>query len=95
MEQDQVEKSSNFIKKCGSSEQKSASALTVREVEVLGLLATGRTNRAIAQHLRISEKTVARHLSNIFNKLKKGLFSSREFAAAFIFTRPTFSGWIS
>jgi DNA-binding CsgD family transcriptional regulator len=43
--------------------------LTGREVEVLRLVATGRTNRAIAADLGISEKTVARHLSNIFTKL--------------------------
>jgi DNA-binding CsgD family transcriptional regulator len=43
--------------------------LTGREVEVLRLVATGRTNRAIAADLSISEKTVARHLSNIFTKL--------------------------
>jgi DNA-binding CsgD family transcriptional regulator len=43
--------------------------LTVREVEVLRLVATGKTNRAIADALDISEKTVARHLSNIFTKL--------------------------
>jgi DNA-binding CsgD family transcriptional regulator len=43
--------------------------LTAREVEVLKLVASGRTNKAIADQLFISEKTVARHLSNIFNKL--------------------------
>jgi len=43
--------------------------LTGREVEVLRLVATGKTNRAIAHALDISEKTVARHLSNIFTKL--------------------------
>jgi len=43
--------------------------LTGREVEVLGLVATGKTNRQIADDLVISEKTVARHLSNIFTKL--------------------------
>jgi DNA-binding NarL/FixJ family response regulator len=36
---------------------------------VLRLVATGRTNRAIAAELFLSEKTVARHLSNIFTKL--------------------------
>lgn len=43
--------------------------LTPREVEVLRLVATGRTNRAIAAELFLSEKTVARHLSNLFTKL--------------------------
>jgi DNA-binding CsgD family transcriptional regulator/tetratricopeptide (TPR) repeat protein len=43
--------------------------LTDREIEVLGLVATGRTNRAVADALGISEKTVARHVSNIFGKL--------------------------
>jgi DNA-binding NarL/FixJ family response regulator len=44
-------------------------ALTDREVEVLGLVATGRTNRSVAGALGISEKTVARHVANIFGKL--------------------------
>ena len=43
--------------------------LTVREVEVLRLVSTGLTNRGIATRLSLSEKTVARHLSNIFGKL--------------------------
>ena len=43
--------------------------LTGREVEVLRLLAEGKTNRAIATTLFISEKTVARHVSNIYTKL--------------------------
>ena len=43
--------------------------LTGREIEVLRLVATGAKNRTIAGRLRISEKTVARHLSNIFTKL--------------------------
>jgi len=46
-----------------------AGALTPRELEVLRLVATGKTNRAIAAKLGISEKTVARHVSNIFTKL--------------------------
>ncbi|HEX5533703.1 MAG TPA: response regulator transcription factor [Actinomycetales bacterium] len=45
------------------------SPLTAREVEVIRLVATGLTNRAIAAELFLSEKTVARHLSNIFTKL--------------------------
>jgi DNA-binding NarL/FixJ family response regulator len=56
--------------------------LTPREGEVLRLVAGGCSNRAIAESLFLSEKTVARHLSNIFTKL--GL-SSRTAAAAFAF----------
>ena len=56
--------------------------LTAREVEVLRLVASGRTNRAIAADLFLSEKTVARHLSNIFTKL--GL-PSRAAATAFAY----------
>ena len=57
-------------------------ALTGREVEVLRLVATGKTNRAIAVDLSISEKTVARHLSNIFTKLD---LSSRSAATAYAY----------
>jgi DNA-binding NarL/FixJ family response regulator len=51
-------------------------------LEVLRALATGKTNRAVADELCISEKTVARHVSNIFNKL--GL-SSRAAATAYAY----------
>jgi DNA-binding CsgD family transcriptional regulator len=54
----------------GAVAQRSTTAdLTPRELEVLSLLATGMTNRSIATRLFISEKTVARHVSNIFAKL--------------------------
>ena len=43
--------------------------LTEREVEVLCLVAAGKTNRGIAQDLFLSEKTVASHLSHILTKL--------------------------
>ncbi len=43
--------------------------LTPREVEVLRLVATGRSNRQIAQELTLSESTVAKHLTSIFNKI--------------------------
>jgi DNA-binding CsgD family transcriptional regulator len=56
--------------------------LTGREVEVLRLIATGATNRSIARQLAISEKTVARHVSNIFTKLD---LSSRAAATAFAY----------
>jgi len=65
-----------------SSETRSTAGLTRRELEVLRLVATGRTNRAIAAKLRLSEKTVARHIANIFNKLD---VSSRAAATAYAF----------
>lgn len=43
--------------------------LSAREVEVLRLIAAGKTNKAIANVLHLSGKTVDRHVSNIFNKL--------------------------
>ncbi|MGH8896461.1 MAG: helix-turn-helix transcriptional regulator [Egibacteraceae bacterium] len=44
-------------------------SLTARELEVVELVATGKTNRAIAAALYISEKTVETHLSHVFTKL--------------------------
>jgi DNA-binding NarL/FixJ family response regulator len=46
-----------------------AAGLTAREVQVLRLVAAGKTNRTIAADLFLSEKTVARHVSNILGKL--------------------------
>jgi DNA-binding NarL/FixJ family response regulator len=48
---------------------RATSGLTSREMEVIRLLARGETNRAIARTLSISERTVDRHVSNIFTKL--------------------------
>jgi len=59
-----------------------ACGLTAREVEVIRLIAAGKTNRMIATDLFLSEKTVARHISNIFTKL--GL-ASRSAATAYAF----------
>ena len=56
--------------------------LTARELEVLRLVAAGRSNPEIATALVLSEKTVARHLSNIFGKLG---VTSRTAAAAFAY----------
>lgn len=57
----------------------SSGGLTHREVEVLRLVADGKTNRVIARELQLSAKTVDRHLENIFNKLD---VSSRAAATA-------------
>lgn len=56
--------------------------LTSRELQVLRLVAAGKTNRTVAAELSISEKTVARHVSNIFTKL--GL-STRAAATAYAY----------
>jgi DNA-binding CsgD family transcriptional regulator/tetratricopeptide (TPR) repeat protein len=66
------------------SARQSVAPLSDREAQVLRLLTTGKTNRAIAEELFISEKTVARHVSNIFDKLG---VSTRTEAAAWAFQR--------
>jgi DNA-binding CsgD family transcriptional regulator len=59
-----------------------AGGLTAREVEVLRLVAAGKTNRSIAGDLFLSEKTVARHVANIFGKLD---VSTRSAATAYAY----------
>jgi DNA-binding CsgD family transcriptional regulator/tetratricopeptide (TPR) repeat protein len=66
----------------GGAAPKAIGGLTEREAEVLRLIAAGKTNRAIADELVISEKTVARHVSNIFTKLD---LSSRSAATAYAY----------
>lgn len=56
--------------------------LTRRELQVLRLVAAGKTNKVIAQTLSLSEKTVDRHVSNILNKLR---VASRSAATAFAY----------
>jgi DNA-binding CsgD family transcriptional regulator len=56
--------------------------LSARELEVLRLLAAGKTNRAIAADLVVAPRTVDRHVSNIFAKLD---VSSRSAATAFAY----------
>jgi ATP/maltotriose-dependent transcriptional regulator MalT len=58
--------------------------LTEREAEVLRLVAEGGTNKDVARTLHLSEKTVARHLSNIF--VKTGV-TSRSAATAYAYDR--------
>jgi len=62
--------------------QPAPGGLSPREVEVLALVAAGASNAQIAAELVLSERTVARHVSNIFAKLDVG---SRTAAAAFAF----------
>ena len=59
-----------------------ARGLTRRELQVLRLVATGKTNKAVAAELSLSEKTIDRHVSNIFNKLD---VSSRVAATAYAY----------
>jgi len=67
-----------------ASDAESEGALTRREREVLALVAAGQSNRRIAAALAISEHTVARHVSNIFDKLG---VDSRTAAATYAHTR--------
>jgi len=59
-----------------------AFGLSTRELEVLRLVASGKTNKLIAAGLCLSEKTVDRHVSNIFGKLN---VPSRAAATAFAY----------
>ncbi len=63
-------------------EAASPAGLTAREVEVIRLLASGQSNKEIADQLFLSPKTVARHLSNIFAKTGS---SSRAAATAYAY----------
>jgi DNA-binding CsgD family transcriptional regulator len=64
------------------AEEDDAHGLSGRELEVLRLVAAGKTNREIAATLVLSEHTVARHVQNILAKLR---VSSRTAATAFAF----------
>jgi ATP/maltotriose-dependent transcriptional regulator MalT len=65
-----------------ASPARASHGLSDRELEVLRLVASGKSNREIAAALVISEHTVARHLQNIYAKLR---ISSRAAATAFAF----------
>ena len=70
------------IERGAKASDAATSPLTDREIEVLQLLATGATNRSIAVELVISEKTVARHVADIFAKLD---VSTRAAATAYAY----------
>ena len=66
----------------GTSKRAGIAGLTAREQEILARVATGMTNRAIAQELFISDRTVDRHVSNILTKLD---LASRSAATAYAY----------
>lgn len=66
----------------GTEPDRRPHGLTPRELEVLREVATGKTNRAIADELFVSERTIERHLSNLFKKLD---VESRTAAASFAY----------
>jgi DNA-binding NarL/FixJ family response regulator len=70
------------LARLGADEPGRPDGLTSRELEVLRVLAEGKTNRVIAEKLFISEKTVASHVSHIFTKLG---VSSRAAATAYAY----------
>ena len=61
--------------------------LTARELQVLRLISTGRTNKEIADELCLSERTIDRHVSNILGKLD---VPSRAAATAYAFHHKLF-----
>ena len=67
----------------GKGEAAPSHGLSAREIQVLRLVADGKSNRDIAEALFISEHTVARHVQNIFSKLA---VSSRAAATAFAYS---------
>ncbi|MEV5315795.1 response regulator transcription factor, partial [Streptomyces sp. NPDC052610] len=67
-----------------------ASPLTVRERDVLGLLALGRSNRQIGEELFITGKTASVHVSNILAKLGA---ASRTEAVAIAHRRGLLTSW--
>jgi DNA-binding CsgD family transcriptional regulator len=66
----------------GKGTPKKVAGLTERELQVLRLIASGKTNKAIARELSLSEKTIDRHVSNIFGKAE---VNSRAAATAFAY----------
>ncbi|MGH8531227.1 MAG: LuxR C-terminal-related transcriptional regulator [Gammaproteobacteria bacterium] len=66
----------------GGQSSSRAHGLTPRELQVLRLVAAGKTNKTIAAGLFLSERTIDRHLSNIFTKLN---VSSRVAATAYAY----------
>ncbi len=58
------------VREAGDPERAKIASLTPREREVITLVAQGRSNKAIAEHMAISDNTVRHHLTSIFSKLE-------------------------
>jgi DNA-binding NarL/FixJ family response regulator len=72
-----------MFEQLGAARERGATGgLTPRELQVLRLLAAGRSNKAIAAELVLSKRTVDRHVSNIFDKCR---VSSRAAATAYAY----------
>jgi DNA-binding NarL/FixJ family response regulator len=67
----------------GASRAPYPDRLTAREVQVLRLIADGCSNRQIAESLTLSERTVERHIANIYGKIGVGGRAARAGAAAY------------
>ena len=76
-----IDAPSSASKSAGSASAR-PHGLSPRELEVLRLVATGKTNKAIARELHVSDKTVDRHVSNIFVKVN---VTSRAAATAYAY----------
>jgi DNA-binding NarL/FixJ family response regulator len=66
-----------------ASETTDAAGLSPRELEVLRLIARGRSNQQIATELFLSARTVERHVSNIYDKIGAAGKSARAAAASY------------
>ena len=71
----------------GPQQHESADGLSSRERRIVALVVEGKSNRSIATTLELSEKTVERHLTSIFEKL--GFRSRTELATSVVAQRPT------
>jgi pimeloyl-ACP methyl ester carboxylesterase/DNA-binding CsgD family transcriptional regulator len=81
-----------FLGSARPREAASLADLSPRELEVLGLVADGLTNEAIAARLSLSVRTVERHLSNVYGKLRVSGKAGRAAAAARFSASPPHRG---
>jgi non-specific serine/threonine protein kinase len=70
-----------------ASRQQASNELTIRELEVLQLLAAGKSNREVAEQLVLSVRTVERHVANVYQKIGATGRTARAVATAYALTR--------